>query len=65
MVESDDHQSAIVEFVAADRAAFKEILADPGIQVFERGASSTARIQSTFQQYRKDFNLRYFGVRLP
>lgn len=65
MVESDDHQHALVEFVGANRAALQEVLQDSSIQVFERNKSSAAQVETAFQQYRKGFSLKYFGVRMP
>src|SRR5947209_5162711 len=35
--ESDDHRFALVEFVANDRAAFKNILADVSVKSFLKG----------------------------
>ena len=59
---SDDKNFAIVEFVAADRNAFKSILADKSFRVFEKGKDSKASIEAEMQKYRKGFSLDHFGV---
>jgi hypothetical protein len=67
MLESDDKQFALVEYVAADRAALKEILedTDPSVLVFEKGRHSRAEIGAVFKQYRKNFDFAHFGVIVP
>jgi hypothetical protein len=64
---SDDGRLALVEFVARDRAAFKEILADrrPELRVFEKGRNPRDQIEAEFRQHKRDFNLDRFGVMLP
>jgi hypothetical protein len=64
---SDDGQYALVEFVARDRAAFKDILASAtqGNKVFERSKNSLTEIQQEFRKYKKNFNLATLGVSLP
>jgi hypothetical protein len=64
MQKSDDGTMAIVHIVAADPKAFVAILADtrPEIRVFQIGKDSAETIQSTMQQYKKDFNLASFEV---
>lgn len=61
---SDDKKLAIVEYVAADRAAFAEILADknPNIRVFERGRDSRKIIEAELKKWKKDIDLDHFGV---
>lgn len=61
---SDDKKSAIVEYVAADRAAFAEILADknPNTRVFERGRDSRKAIEAELRKWKKDIDLDHFGV---
>jgi hypothetical protein len=62
---SDDGQSALVEFVARNRAAFKEILEaskSQGFKVFEKGKQRRSDILSEFRKYKKDFNLEMPGV---
>ena len=64
---SDDRKHALVEFVARNPAAFKQIMADksPDVKVFIRGASTRAEIETYFRQYKKDANLDLIGVVLP
>jgi hypothetical protein len=64
---SDDGRFALVEFVARDRAAFKEILEDrrADMKVFEKGAAKRPDIEAEFGKFRKNFDLDRFGVRMP
>lgn len=63
---SDDGQWALVEFVARDRAAFRNILADTRSKAFVRGRVSRAQVETEFRKLRKDFDLNTFrGVALP
>jgi len=62
---SDDGKSAVVEFVAYQRAAFQAIFNDKSITAFELGFVSKATIETAIQQYRKSFNLDTFGVVMP
>ena len=64
-VESDDGKFALVEFVARDRSAFQQILADTTITAFVKGKDSPAAIVSAFQKLKKDFDISKFGVRVP
>ncbi|MDQ6699113.1 MAG: hypothetical protein M3Z36_02880 [Acidobacteriota bacterium] len=52
---SDDRNFARVEFVAADRSAFKDILADKRatVKVFEKGGNSRAQIETDSVSTRK------------
>jgi len=61
---SDDGKYAIAEFVAVDRAALAEVLADrsAGVLVFEKGVTKNADIESAIRQFRKDFSLQNFAV---
>lgn len=59
---TDDRQSAIVEFVAADRAAFQDILADTSLKTFEKGKVEKAVIELEIKKSRKDFDLQKFGA---
>ena len=65
--ESDDGQFAIVEFVALDRSAFSAILNAnrPDVKVFEKGTARRADIETVLRQYKRDFDLDSFGVRVP
>jgi hypothetical protein len=63
---TDDGKSAIVEFVARDRAAFAPILADPQLtgKVFERGKAARADIERELKKHKKDLDLdRFVGAR--
>jgi hypothetical protein len=57
---SDDGKMALVEFVAADPAAFRDILADRGVRVFEKGKDARSGLEAEFKKYRKDFSLDRF-----
>ena len=63
---SDDGQMALVEFVAADAAAFDAILAntDARIKKFRKGAAKKRDVEAEFRKYRKNFNLDEFGARV-
>lgn len=60
---SDDGKSALVEFVAPDKEAFKEILAARGrdAQVFERGKSSTEEVEREFSKVKQNYKFRQPG----
>jgi hypothetical protein len=65
---SDDGKFALVEFVAVDRKAFKEVLADanPSIKAFIKGQHQRADIESEFKKHKKDFSLDQFqGAIVP
>ncbi len=64
---SDDGQSALVEFVARDRSAFQEILADarPNVKVFEKGKDRREAIEQEFRKHKKNFHLDQFGTIVP
>ena len=64
-VESDDGKFALVEFVARDRSAFQQILADPTITTSLKGKDDPAKIVAAFQKLKKDFDINKFGVRVP
>jgi hypothetical protein len=66
-IVSDDGQYALVEFVAADRAAFAEILADETLKdkVFEKGKSRREDMERAFIKLKRGFNLDELGVALP
>jgi hypothetical protein len=63
----DDHKHALVEFVARDRSAFKELMTDtrPDVKVFEKGKSKRADIEAEFKKWKKDFDLDNVHVRVP
>ncbi len=61
-VLSDDGKSAIVEFVARDRAAFKPFLQgnQSAVQVFEPGKVAPDRLLNELQKVKKNFDLTAF-----
>jgi hypothetical protein len=61
-VPTDDGKSAIVEFVAPDMTAFKQILADKTITIFVRGKDSKSTIEAALQLHKKGFSLESFGM---
>ena len=64
---SDDHKHALVEFVAQDRSAFKQIMADtrPDVKVFEKGKVNRAVIEAEFKKWKQDFDLNQIHMRVP
>jgi hypothetical protein len=64
-VLSDDGKHALVEFVARDRAAFQQILADPTVKAFVKGKDKREDVEAEFKKYKKDFDFTHFGVRMP
>jgi hypothetical protein len=65
---SDDGQFALVELVAVDRKAFKEVLADvnPNVKAFVKGQHQRADIETEFKKLKKDFSLDKFpGAMVP
>jgi hypothetical protein len=61
-VLSDDGQSAIVEFIARDRAAFKPILAQPANLLFSADPhlQPSATLLQQLRKFNKNFNLASF-----
>jgi hypothetical protein len=68
-VFSDDGKFALVEFVARDRSAFQNILADVATSVtskaFLKGQSKREDVEAEFKKQKKDFDFNSFGVRMP
>ena len=64
---SDDGKHALVELVARDRSAFKQLMADtrPDVKVFEKGKATRAVIEAEFRRWKSDFNLDQMAVRVP
>jgi hypothetical protein len=62
---SDDGNFALVEFVAYDRNAFKDILKDKQVKAFRRGRTRRADIEREFRRYKRGFDLDNFGVSVP
>lgn len=56
---SDDGKFAIVEFVAKDRRAFKEILETtrPDVQSFRRDRASREALTNELKKFKRDLNL--------
>jgi hypothetical protein len=61
-VPSDDGKFALTEIVMRDRTAFASIGALPGVTAFVKGVDKLTDVQTTFQQYKKDFDITKFGV---
>src|SRR5258708_3481370 len=59
---SDDGKSALVEFVARDRSAFTDILADKTIKAFLKGRDKREDVEAEFKKQKKDFDFTSFGV---
>lgn len=60
---SDDGRYAVVEFVARDRAAFGQILADARVlEKFEKGRSKRGDVEAALKKYKKNLKLENFGV---
>ena len=64
-VPTDDGKSAVVEFVARNRAALLPVLNDKSVKVFEKGRSSRNEIEPVLKQFRKDFDLDKYGMVMP
>lgn len=66
-IPSDDGQYALVEYVAVDRAAFAEILADESLKgkVFEKGKDRREDMEREFVKHKRSFNLDDLGVMVP
>jgi hypothetical protein len=64
---TDDGNSAIVEFVARDRAAFQTIMADRtgAVKFFEKGKVNRQDLLTELQQHKRSVNLDQLGVRIP
>ena len=61
---SDNGLFALVEFVVADRSAFKALLADTTVQSFVRGQDNPAAVEAAFKLLKKDFNIKNFRLRV-
>src|SRR5258706_10565440 len=63
---SDDNKFALCEFVADNRAALAPILADKSITViFEKSKAKKNDVGNALKQFKKDFDVDNFGVRVP
>jgi hypothetical protein len=65
--ESDDGQFALVEFVARNRDAFKELLADsnPAIKVFFKGQDKLSDITVAFQKLKRNIDVESLRAVAP
>ena len=61
---SDNGLFALVEFAAADRSAFKGLLADITAQTFVRGKDDLPAIESAFKLLKKNFDINNFRMRV-
>jgi len=59
---TDDKKSAVVEFVAADRAALLPILNDASLKVFEKGKHLRIDIELEVKKAKKGFTLDSLSV---
>jgi hypothetical protein len=65
-IPSDDSKLALREYVAKDRAAFNQILADPSVKVFLKGRDKVEDIVAEFAKHSKNFDINhYLGVMAP
>jgi hypothetical protein len=64
-VTSDDGKLALVEFVAADRAAFKDLLADTTVKAFVKGRDSIDDAVTEFIKHKANFTLDMIGAIVP
>ena len=72
-VTSDDGNFALVEIVAATKADLATTIAPiaaavsqtPGVQLFQRGSSTPAQVQTAFQALKKNFDITKFRVVVP
>jgi len=62
---SDDGKSALVEFIARDRAAFADILKDEraDTKVWQKHETRKDDAEKEFRKLRKDFDINSFGTR--
>jgi len=64
-VTSDDGKLALVEFVAADRGAFKDLLADTTVKAFLKGRDSIDDAVAEFLKHKANFTLDQLGAIVP
>jgi len=64
-VASDDGKFALVEFVAADRGAFKSLLADSTVTTFLKGRDSIDAAVAEFVKHKANFTLDMIGAIVP
>src|SRR5258708_16693828 len=64
-IPSDDGQLALCEYVASSRAAFSQLLSDPGVKAFLKGRDKVEDAAAEFLKHSKHFDINRFGVRVP
>jgi len=64
-VTSDDGKFALVELVAADRAAFKDLFADTTVTTFLKGRDSIDTAVAAFSKLKTNFTLDMLGAIVP
>ena len=63
-VIGDDGQ-VLVEYVARDRSAFKDLLANPLLKCFVKGVHTRQDVETEFKKHKQGFDITTFGVRTP
>jgi hypothetical protein len=61
---SDDGRFALVEFVAREPEALRDVLEDEGgrvVRAFRKGVDARADIETEFRKYKRDFRLDRFA----
>jgi hypothetical protein len=64
-IPSDDGKLALCEFVAKDRAAFNQILADPSVKAFLKGRDKVEDAIVELSKHVKNFDINHFGAMVP
>jgi len=64
-IPSDDGKLALCEYVAQNKAALNQILADPSVKSFLKGRDKVEDIVAEFTKHSKTFDINRFGVRVP
>src|SRR5258708_37474368 len=64
-IPSDDGQLALCEYVASTRAAFSQLLSDPGVKAFLKGRDKIESAVLEFTKHSKKFDINRFGLRIP
>lgn len=64
-VAADDGILYLCEFVARDKAAFNQLLADRSIKSFLKGRDKIQDAITEFSKHKKNFDINQFGVRGP
>jgi hypothetical protein len=59
-----DDGLALVQYVAADRSALNEILADPTVKSFLTGRDKQSDLETEFLKHKKNFDFAHFGVKM-